>query len=91
VEFTVGAQANGEPAAIRIDAGVREGDAISPYYDPMIAKLIVWGRDREEALARMLQALGSFHLVGLSSNVAFLRRLVASKPFATADLDTGLI
>ncbi|MFN7607972.1 MAG: biotin/lipoyl-containing protein, partial [Ralstonia sp.] len=91
VEFTVGAQANGEPAAVRIDAGVREGDAISPYYDPMIAKLIVWGRDREEALARMRQALGSFHLVGLSSNVAFLRRLVASKPFATADLDTGLI
>ncbi|MDO3621492.1 acetyl/propionyl/methylcrotonyl-CoA carboxylase subunit alpha [Ralstonia pseudosolanacearum] len=91
VEFTVGAQASGEPATVRIDAGVREGDAISPYYDPMIAKLIVWGRDREEALARMLQALGSFHLVGLSSNVAFLRRLVASQPFAAADLDTGLI
>lgn len=91
VEFTLGTQAGGEPAAVRIDSGVREGDAISPYYDPMIAKLIVWGRDREEALARMLQALGGVHLVGLSSNVALLQRLVASQPFAAADLDTGLI
>jgi len=79
------------PAGVRIDAGVREGDTISPFYDPMIAKLIVWGKDRDEALARMRQALASYHVVGLSTNVAFLQRLVSSQAFRTADLDTGLI
>jgi 3-methylcrotonyl-CoA carboxylase alpha subunit len=76
---------------VRIDSGVREGDAISPFYDPMIAKLIVWGRDRDEALAHMSQALATYQIVGLHSNIAFLKRLVESQPFATADLDTGLI
>lgn len=90
VQFMRGGDAHG-PAGVRIDSGVREGDAISPYYDPMIAKLIVWGKDRDEALARMRQALAGYHVVGLSTNVAFLQRLVASPPFATADLDTGLI
>ena len=81
----------GQPAAVRIDSGVRAGDAISPFYDPMIAKLIVWGADREQALARMAQALGEFQVVGLSTNVAFLKRLVEGEAFARADLDTGLI
>ncbi|SOY46768.1 Methylcrotonoyl-CoA carboxylase subunit alpha [Cupriavidus taiwanensis] len=79
------------PAGVRIDAGVREGDTISPFYDPMIAKLVVWGKDRGEALARMRQALAAYHVVGLSTNVAFLQRLVKSEAFRTADLDTGLI
>ncbi|BDB26942.1 biotin carboxylase subunit of acetyl-CoA carboxylase [Cupriavidus sp. TA19] len=90
VQFMRGEDAHG-PAGIRIDAGVREGDTISPYYDPMIAKLIVWGKDRDEALARMRQALAAYHVVGLSTNVAFLQRLVSSQAFRTADLDTGLI
>jgi len=77
--------------AVRIDAGVREGDAITPYYDPMIAKLIVWGEDRSQALARMSQALAEFEAVGLSTNVEFLGRLIGSPPFAAAELDTGLI
>ncbi|WP_151632163.1 acetyl/propionyl/methylcrotonyl-CoA carboxylase subunit alpha [Noviherbaspirillum aerium] len=81
----------GNPAAVRIDSGVREGDAISPFYDPMIAKLIVWGNDREEALAHMSQALAEYQVVGLATNVAFLKRLVESQPFSQADLDTGLI
>ncbi|WP_440964013.1 acetyl/propionyl/methylcrotonyl-CoA carboxylase subunit alpha [Massilia sp. GER05] len=76
---------------VRIDSGVREGDAISPFYDPMIAKLIVWGQDRAAALALMAQALADYQIVGLASNVAFLRRLVLSRPFSDADLDTGLI
>ncbi len=80
-----------ENADVRIDAGVREGDAISPYYDPMIAKLIVHGQDRAQALARMSQALAAFEVVGPATNVAFLGRLIASEPFSTADLDTGLI
>ena len=79
------------PAAVRIDSGVGEGDTISPFYDPMIAKLIVWGPDRATALARMSQALSAYEVVGLSTNIAFLKRLVDSVPFATADLDTGLI
>ena len=70
---------------------MREGDAISPYYDSMIAKLIVWGRDRAEALARLDSALAQTHIVGLHTNVAFLRRVAASASFANADLDTALI
>jgi 3-methylcrotonyl-CoA carboxylase alpha subunit len=81
----------GLPAAVRIDSGVREGDAISPFYDPMIAKLIVWGADRAQALARMAQALSEFQIVGLATNIAFLKRLVEGTAFSTADLDTGLI
>jgi len=93
VNFELGGRlgSNATPAAFRIDSGVREGDTISPYYDPMIAKLIVWGKDRDEALARMAQALAQYQLVGLSSNIAFLQRLIQSKAFAHADLDTGLI
>ncbi len=75
----------------RVDSGVGEGDAISPHYDSMIAKLIVWGEDRAQALARLAAALRSTHIVGLHTNVAFLRRVVASHAFATADLDTALI
>jgi 3-methylcrotonyl-CoA carboxylase alpha subunit len=78
-------------ADVRIDTGVANGDEISPHYDPMIAKLIVWGEDRARALARMRAALEDFQVSGLATNVAFLRRLVASTPFAAADLDTGLI
>ena len=76
---------------VRIDDGVREGDEISPYYDSMVAKLIVHGDTREDALARMDQALGEFHIVGLKTNVQFLRHVVASESFAKADLDTALI
>jgi len=90
VAFELGAD-GANPAAVRVDSGVREGDAISPFYDPMIAKLIVWGADRTQALARMSQALGEFRIIGLATNIAFLKRLVEGEAFATADLDTGLI
>ncbi|MBI3729725.1 MAG: acetyl/propionyl/methylcrotonyl-CoA carboxylase subunit alpha [Burkholderiales bacterium] len=89
VNFELGGAA--DPAAFRIDSGVREGDTISPFYDPMIAKMIVWGKDRKEALARMAQALAQYQIVGLNSNIAFLSRLVTSTAFSGADLDTGLI
>jgi 3-methylcrotonyl-CoA carboxylase alpha subunit len=75
----------------RIDDGVREGDAISPFYDSMIAKLIVHGDTREQALARLDRALAQIHIVGLSTNVQFLRRVVRSRSFSDADLDTALI
>ena len=89
VNFELGG--NGDPAAFRIDSGVREGDTISPFYDPMIAKMIVWGKDRSQALSRMAQALSQYQIVGLNSNIAFLSRLINSTAFSTADLDTGLI
>jgi 3-methylcrotonyl-CoA carboxylase alpha subunit len=89
--FELGGVAGVAPAGVRIDSGVREGDAISPFYDPMIAKLIVWGADRTQALARMAQALSEFQIVGLATNIAFLKRLVEGSAFSTADLDTGLI
>ncbi|MDP3668405.1 MAG: acetyl/propionyl/methylcrotonyl-CoA carboxylase subunit alpha [Telluria sp.] len=91
VAFELGGTPGGAPAPVRIDSGVREGDAISPFYDPMIAKLIVWGADRTQALARMSQALAEFRIVGLATNIAFLKRLVEGSAFASADLDTGLI
>jgi 3-methylcrotonyl-CoA carboxylase alpha subunit len=75
----------------RVDSGVREGDAITPHYDPMIAKLIVWGENRAQALARLDAALRDSHLMGPATNVAFLRSVVASRAFASADLDTALI
>jgi 3-methylcrotonyl-CoA carboxylase alpha subunit len=88
VEFTIGSP---ERAAVRIDSGVREGDAITPYYDPMIAKLIVHGADRREALTRLARALEACEVVGPHTNVDFLGRIVRSEPFVEADLDTGLI
>jgi 3-methylcrotonyl-CoA carboxylase alpha subunit len=78
-------------ADVRVDGGVRAGDTISPYYDPMIAKLIVRGADREQARARMLRALAATQIVGVHTNVGFLSRLMADEAFADADLDTGLI
>ena len=76
---------------VRVDSGVRQGDAISPYYDSMVAKLIVHGDTREEALARLDVALAQTHIVGLQTNVQFLRHVVQSRSFAQADLDTALI
>jgi 3-methylcrotonyl-CoA carboxylase alpha subunit len=80
-----------EGALPRVDSGFGEGDDISPHYDSMIAKLIVWGADRAQALARLDAALRDTHLMGLYTNLAFLRRLAATHSFATADLDTALI
>ena len=76
---------------VRVDTGVEQGDAITPHYDPMIAKLIVWGEDRDTALARLAGALDRYEIVGVESNVEFLGRLVRSESFAKARLDTGLI
>jgi len=76
---------------LRVDAGVAEGDAITPYYDAMIAKLIVHGPTREAALQRIQQALAGCRIAGVASNIGFLGRLVATRAFAAADLDTALI
>ena len=75
----------------RVDSGVRQGDTISPFYDSMVAKLIVHGATREEALARLDAALAQTHIVGLATNVQFLRHVTTSASFAQANLDTALI
>jgi len=77
--------------AVRVDSGVDQGDAISPFYDSMVAKLIVHGATRQEALARMDAALAQTHIVGLKTNVQFLRHVVRCDSFAQARLDTALI
>jgi 3-methylcrotonyl-CoA carboxylase alpha subunit len=80
-----------EPGPVRIDDGVRQGDAISPFYDSMVAKLIVHGDTREQALARLDAALAELHIVGLNTNVQFLRHVLATESFSRAKLDTALI
>ena len=76
---------------VRIDTGVEQGDAITPFYDPMIAKLIVWDESRELALRRISSALADYQVVGVANNVGFLSRLVTSPSFSAARLDTELI
>jgi len=78
-------------AGVRIDTGVRQGDEITPFYDPMIAKLIVHGATREQAVARMRAALAGYHVAGVHTNIEFLHRLVATPSFVEARLDTALI
>ncbi len=81
------------PAAtsIRVETGVREGDSISPFYDPMIAKLVAHGADRETALGALVEALEKTELAGSVVNTAFLAALARDTDFAAGDVDTGLI
>ena len=78
-------------AHVRVDAGVEQGDAITPFYDPMIAKLIVWDVTREAALGRMRTALAQCQVAGVTTNARFLHQLVQTDSFANAHLDTALI
>jgi 3-methylcrotonyl-CoA carboxylase alpha subunit len=77
--------------SVRIDTGVRQGDEITPYYDPMIAKLIVRGDTRAEAVERMRAALLQYRVVGVASNLDFLSRLMTAPTFVSGELDTALI
>ena len=79
------------PAGCRADSGVRTGDAISPFYDPMIAKIITHGPTRDVALSRMRAALGGTQVAGTVTNLGFLSALCAHAGFGAGDVDTGLI
>jgi len=85
------ANASSAGGSVRVDDGVREGDSISPFYDSMVAKLIVHGDTREQALARLDEALSQTRIVGLTTNVQFLRHIIRTDSFVTAKLDTALI
>jgi 3-methylcrotonyl-CoA carboxylase alpha subunit len=78
-------------SAVRIDTGVTEGDEISIHYDPMIAKLIVWGADRSVALTQLQRSLARCEIVGVTTNLALLQRIAAHADFATARVHTGFI
>ena len=80
-----------ETANVRVDTGVVEGDDVSIYYDPMIAKLVVWDLDRDRALQRLTQALSEYRIAGLTTNIGFLYNLATSQAFINGDVDTGYI
>jgi len=75
----------------RIDTGVRQGDDVSVYYDPMIAKLVVWDTDRDSALRRLSAALSHYRIGGMTTNIDFLYNLSLCRAFKAAELDTGFI
>lgn len=80
-----------ESAHVRVDTGVRQGDDVSVFYDPMIAKLVVWDEDRDRALSRLTKALSEYQISGMTTNIGFLYNLANSKPFRAAQLDTSFI
>ena len=79
------------PGHVRVDTGVRQGDTITPNYDPMIAKLVVWGEDRAAAVRRLAAALAEYEVVGPQTNLDLLRAIASHPAFAAAELDTGFI
>ncbi|MEE8401798.1 MAG: acetyl-CoA carboxylase biotin carboxylase subunit [Candidatus Hydrothermarchaeaceae archaeon] len=76
---------------VRVDSGVRMGYTISPYYDPMISKLVSWGRTRTEVIARMKRALSEYIITGVTTNIPFHKAVMASDAFEKGNLTTGFI
>ncbi|GAM24203.1 hypothetical protein SAMD00019534_073780 [Acytostelium subglobosum LB1] len=81
-----------EPSStLRVETGVRQGDEVTVYYDPMIAKLVVWDTNREKALRYLRNALDEYHIVGLNTNISFLKRLSSHPEFQAGNVETGFI
>jgi 3-methylcrotonyl-CoA carboxylase alpha subunit len=80
-----------EGPGIRVETGVRPGGRVTPFYDPMIAKIIAWGADREDARVRLGRALADSAVVGVTTNLGFLARIVADPDFVAGGVDTGFI
>jgi 3-methylcrotonyl-CoA carboxylase alpha subunit len=76
---------------LRVDTGVVEGDEVSVFYDPMISKLIVWGENRQQAVAKMRAALEEYRIVGIKNNIPFLHKVIASDAFSNRPIDTQFI
>jgi acetyl-CoA carboxylase biotin carboxylase subunit len=80
-----------EPAGVRVDGAYRSGDTVTPHYDPMLAKVIVHGADREQALALARRAVADFTLQGIRNNLPFLAELLDDPRFVSGRYDTGLV
>ena len=80
-----------EDGKVRIDTGVREGDEISTFYDPMISKLVVWGEDRQTAIDHLHYALDDYKVVGLPTNIKFMKRVLRNSEFQKGSFDTSFI
>jgi acetyl-CoA carboxylase biotin carboxylase subunit len=82
-----------EPAGpgVRVDAGYTAGNTVTPFYDPLLAKLCVHGHDRDEALARAREAVAAFRIAGLRTNLPFHADLLASEEFRSGDYDTSIV
>ncbi len=79
------------PELARVDTGVRQGDTVTPFYDPMIAKIIAWGEDRAAAVGRLRRALAETAVLGVGTNLEFLARVAAHPEFVSGAVDTGFI
>ena len=84
-------RAGSSDANTRFETGLAEGGAVGPHYDPMIAKLIVRGGDRDEAIVRLRQGLGELQIAGVANNAAFLAAIAAHPAFAAGAVDTGFV
>jgi 3-methylcrotonyl-CoA carboxylase alpha subunit len=85
-------QAPANSAHVRVETGVREGDSVSTFYDPMISKLVVWAPDRQMALKKLADCLAAYQVVGVPTNIDFLRNLAGHEAFVNFDeVDTGFI
>jgi 3-methylcrotonyl-CoA carboxylase alpha subunit len=91
VTGTIGAWREPSRPGIRVDTGFRAGDAVTPYYDALLAKLIASGSDRAQALARLSEALGDFEITGVTTNLAFLKALASHPQVVRGEIDTGFI
>jgi 3-methylcrotonyl-CoA carboxylase alpha subunit len=76
---------------VRVDTGVKQGDAVTPFYDPMIAKIIAWADDRDDARRRLCRALADTAVLGVATNLGFLARVAADPDFSAGAVDTGFI
>ena len=76
---------------VRVDAGVEEGDEVPVHYDPMVSKLVTWGRTRDEAIARMDRALGEYDVAGVRTTIPFCRSVMRHPAFRSGDFDTGFV
>ena len=79
------------PEVARVDTGVRQGDTVTPFYDPMLAKIICWGEDRAAAVGRLRRALAETAVLGVGTNLEFLARVAAHPEFVSGAVDTGFI
>ena len=76
---------------VRIDGSITRDHEVSPFYDPLLAKLMCWGASREEARLELLKALGKFRVEGVETNIPFLKRVLVSTDFVDGIYDTGLV